>query len=105
MRKRQQRVIILAFLSAILAFIITTVVVPPPAASAHAFVIGSNPVDGSTINAVPNVVRIDFNAPISPLSSAQIYVVRDGNLVDITGSASRIIANNPYQLETPLKDP
>lgn len=105
MQKRQQRVIILAFLSAILAFIISTVVVPPPAASAHAFVIGSNPVDGSTINAVPKVVRIDFNAPISPLSSAQIYVVRDGNLVDITSSASHIVANNPYQLETPLKDP
>src|SRR6266700_3657230 len=100
MQKRRLLVIILAFFIAIMA----TTAIQPPLASAHAFVIGSDPVDGSTINTVPKLVRIYFNAPISPLTSAHVYVVQNGNLVDITGSPSRI-SSNPDRLELPLKDP
>jgi putative copper export protein/methionine-rich copper-binding protein CopC len=100
MQKRRLLVIILAFFIAITA----TTALQPPVASAHAFVIGSDPVDGSTINTVPKLVRIYFNALVSPLTSAHVYVVQNGNLVDITGSPSHI-SSNPDRLELPLKDP
>jgi hypothetical protein len=45
----------------------------PPAALAHAFVIGSDPVDGSTLNTAPSAVSIFFNVPISSASSASVY--------------------------------
>src|SRR5579863_6055927 len=49
-----------------------------------AFVIGSDPVDGSTIAAPPKMVRIFFNADISAASVAHVYVfdVAAGRLVD-----------------------
>jgi methionine-rich copper-binding protein CopC/putative copper export protein len=103
MQKRRLLIIILAFFFAILASIATTAALQPPVASAHAFVIGSDPVDGSTVNSVPRAIRIYFNAPISPLSSAHVYVVQNGNLVDITGSPEHI-SSNATQLEIPLKD-
>jgi methionine-rich copper-binding protein CopC len=66
-----------------------SLVLRPPVASAaplSAFVIGSDPVDGSTINAAPKMVRIFFNAPISQLSVAHVYHVEQGQLVDVGAS-------------------
>ena len=76
-----------------------------PAAFAHAFVIGSDPVDGSTINAPPTVIRIFFNADISAASSARVFVFSpdggpDGSEVDV--GHSYIPANHPRELDTPL---
>jgi methionine-rich copper-binding protein CopC/putative copper export protein len=104
MQKRQLLVIIVAFFIAMLAYIGTTAAFQPPVASAHAFVIGSDPVDGSTINTVPEAIHIYFNAPISALTTAHVYVVQNGSLVDITASPARI-ASNADQLTVPLKDP
>src|ERR1700736_3770792 len=49
-----------------------------PAALAHAFVIGSDPVDSSTIATAPSVIRIFFNADISAASIARVYVFARG---------------------------
>jgi len=96
---------LMAFILSIIAFIGTTAVVQPPVAFAHAFVIGSDPVDGSTISTVPRVVHIYFNAAISPISSAQVYDVQNGTLVDITAAHSTIPRHNALQLDTALKSP
>jgi methionine-rich copper-binding protein CopC/putative copper export protein len=72
----------------------------PPVALAHAFVIGSDPVDGSTINTPPAVVRIFFNELISPASIAHVYFGINDQLVD--GGRSNIASNNPQELDTPL---
>src|SRR5437764_11963970 len=45
----------------------------PPAALASSFVVGSDPVDGSTISVHPTQVRIFFNTPISSASIATVY--------------------------------
>src|SRR5437763_7866475 len=44
-----------------------------PVALAHAFGIGSDPVDGSTISTVPRVARIFLGAPISPASTSYVF--------------------------------
>ncbi len=71
----------------------------------RAFVIGSDPVDGSTIAAPPKMVRIFFNADISPASVAHVYAfdVAAGRLVD--GAHSYISPTNARELDTPLIDP
>ena len=79
-----------------------------PAVLAHAFVIGSDPVDGSTIGAAPTTIRIFFNADISPASIAHVYAFAPGGptggrLVD--GGRSTISANNARELDTPLLSP
>jgi copper transport protein len=105
MQKRQAFILIRALFLAILVSVMASLVVRPPTASAHAFVIGSDPIDGSTVYAVPKVVHIDFNSPISPLSSAHIYVVQNGALVDISAAPGHISGANQRQLEVVLKDP
>ena len=95
-------------LSLLLAFTWSPFLARPPAALAHAFVIGSDPVDGSTISTPPAVVRIFFNTPISPDSIAHVYVFAaggpsDGQLVD--AAHSTIPATNPRELDTPLITP
>jgi methionine-rich copper-binding protein CopC/putative copper export protein len=72
----------------------------PPAALAHAFVIGSDPVDGSTINTAPTAVRIFFNVPISSASIAHVYYGIDNQLMD--SGSSHVASNNPKELVTPL---
>jgi copper transport protein len=79
------------------------VVSRPPAALAHAFVIGSDPVDGSTISTLPAVVRIFFNAPISSSSIAHVYFGIDNQLID--AGRSRVASDNPRELDTPLLTP
>ena len=71
-------------------------------AFAHAFVIGSDPIDGSTINTAPRVVRIFFDAPISLASIAHVYTP-DERIVD--AARSSISSTNPRELDTPLLPP
>jgi len=71
-------------------------------AFAHAFVIGSDPVDGSTINAAPSVVRIYFNEAIGPASVAHVFAP-DGHIVD--AARSSIPRTNSRELDTPLTTP
>ena len=76
-----------------------------PAALAHAFVIGSDPVDGSTISAAPSVIRIFFNADISAASNARVYVFAPGgpaNGSQVDAGHSFIPANHPRELDIPL---
>ncbi|HZU68464.1 MAG TPA: copper resistance protein CopC [Ktedonobacteraceae bacterium] len=72
----------------------------PPEAAAQSFVIGSDPVDGSTINSAPRVIRIFFNEEISPASIAHISFAPDGQLMD--GGRSVVPSSNPRELDTPL---
>jgi methionine-rich copper-binding protein CopC/putative copper export protein len=77
-----------------------------PTAFAHAFVIGSDPVDGSTIERAPRVVRIFFNAPISPISVANVYVISaDGQLLNVSAAHSSVASSDAHELDTPLKMP
>ncbi|TMC20088.1 MAG: hypothetical protein E6J34_13715, partial [Chloroflexi bacterium] len=103
MQRRHVLIIFLALLCAILAFFGSTVMLAAPVVSAHAFVIGSDPVDGSTISKAPSVVHIYFNANISAISTAHVYVFQDGKPIDVTASHSTVSPSNPRQLDTPLK--
>src|SRR5712692_2684078 len=73
-----------------------------PVALAHAFVIGSDPVDGSTISSAPAVVRIFFNEAIGPGSVAHVFAP-DGHEVD--AAPSSISRTNLRELDTPLASP
>src|SRR5947209_11754576 len=81
----------------------------PQVAFAHAFVIGSDPVDGSTIASSPAVVRIFFNADINSASIAHVYLFTtgstpsEGQLVD--AARSIVSPTNPRELDTPLLMP
>ena len=79
----------------------------PPRASASAYVIGSDPVDGSTIATVPQKVHIYFNAAISVLSSAHVLVVQQGlqnsALVEIGANTGVVAGSNSNELIIPLK--
>ncbi len=76
-----------------------------PAALAHAFVVGSDPVDGATIATTPSVIRIFFNADISTASNARVFVFAPGgpaNGSEIDAGHSYIPANSARELDTPL---
>ena len=90
-------------LSVLLAYSWLPFLSSSPTASAHAFVIGSDPVDGSTINKAPAVMRIFFNEDISPTSIAHIYFAPNAQLMD--GGRSTISSTNPRELDTPLITP
>ncbi|HET8911044.1 MAG TPA: DUF4149 domain-containing protein [Ktedonobacteraceae bacterium] len=70
-----------------------------PTASAHAFVIGSEPVDGSTIPVPPKSIRIFFDTTISSTSHADI-ISPTGQLVQ--RGPGYLPPNNPRELDTPL---
>ncbi len=72
----------------------------PPAALASSFVVGSDPVDGSTINVHPTQMRIFFNTPISSASIATIYFGIDYQVMN--AGRSHVANNNPQELDTPL---
>ena len=77
-----------------------------PTASAHAFVIGSDPVDGSTIQSPPTRIRIFFNADISAASAAHVYVFAPGGAIGgqlVDGGRSFIVSGR--ELDTPLLAP
>ncbi|GHO43662.1 copper resistance protein CopC [Ktedonospora formicarum] len=105
MRKQRLPIIILAFTLALVIHTGWLLFTPPPVAYAHAFVIGSDPIDGSTITKAPSVAHVYFNAPLSPLSSARIYSIQRGVLVDITEGSSSIASTSSSQLNIPLRDP
>ncbi|HEY6408792.1 MAG TPA: copper resistance protein CopC, partial [Ktedonobacteraceae bacterium] len=71
-------------------------------ASAHAFVIGSDPVDGSTVSTAPKVVRIFFNTSVSPASIAYVYTP-DERMGD--AGHSSIAGQEARELDTPLITP
>ncbi|MDQ6662448.1 MAG: copper resistance protein CopC [Chloroflexota bacterium] len=84
-----------------------TMIFHVPAASAHSlqslhtFVIGSDPVDGSTISNPPGMIRIFFDADLSSASTAHVYAFTpDQHEVDI--GQSNIPANNARELDIPL---
>src|SRR5216683_7583571 len=72
----------------------------PPAALASSFVIGSDPVDGSTISTPPTQVRIFFNTPISSASIANVYF--GINYQVMNADRSHVASNNSQELDTPL---
>ena len=72
----------------------------PPAALASSFVVGSDPVDGSTIGVPPTQVRIFFNTPISSASMATVYFGFDYQVMN--AGRSHMAINNPQELDTPL---
>src|SRR5437588_1586168 len=76
------------------------VLFPPPAALASSFVVGSDPVDGSTINVPPTKLRIFFNTPISPASTATIYFGFEYQVMN--AGPSYVVSTNPRELDTPL---
>jgi putative copper export protein/methionine-rich copper-binding protein CopC len=76
------------------------VIIRPPAVLASSFVIGSDPVDGSTISTPPTQVRIFFNTPISSASIANVYF--GINYQVMNAGRSHVASNNPQELDTPL---
>src|SRR5258708_7700775 len=103
--RRRLFVILSALLLSCLIYIGSSMVVQLPTALAHASVIGSDPVDGSTINAVPSVMRIFFNATISPISVAHIYSIQNGQLVNVGAARSSIAPSNPRELDILVQTP
>jgi methionine-rich copper-binding protein CopC/putative copper export protein len=67
-------------------------------ASAHAFVIASDPIDGSTIARKPREIRITFNAEVSPLSNAHAYFIQQGLLIDVGSGVAQIASSNTLVL-------
>ncbi|MFL5627057.1 MAG: copper resistance CopC/CopD family protein [Ktedonobacteraceae bacterium] len=80
----------------------STTVSQQPVVLAHAFVIGSDPVDGSTVNVAPKVVRIFFDAPIGAASMANVFTP-DEHIVNAAHSS--IASSNARELDTPLRSP
>ena len=72
----------------------------PQAALASSFVVGSDPVDGSTINVPPTRMRIFFNTPISTASTATIYYGIEYQVMN--AGRSYIASNNPQELDSLL---
>ena len=72
----------------------------PQTALASSFVVGSDPVDGSTISVPPRQMRIFFNTPISSASTTTIYFGIDYQVMN--AGHSYIANNNPQELDTPL---
>lgn len=98
-----------ALLLSVLIFCGTLLMPLAPQAKAqayHAYVIGSDPVDGSTISRVPNEVHIFFNAPVSAISTAHIYeITSNGDKVDVNAAPSSVSSTNPNELITSVKNP
>ena len=94
-------VLLPALLLNILIYCVAVVILQPQTALAHAYVIGSNPVDGSTVTVVPKVVRIYFNANISSMSIAQVLFVQNSNFVTLQ-THSALATNDMRELDTYL---
>ncbi|GAC1468711.1 MAG: hypothetical protein PVS3B1_15960 [Ktedonobacteraceae bacterium] len=102
---RQLLIIPIALLLGIVAFTSSLALLAPSIAQAHAFVIGSDPVDGSTINKVPTEIRIFFNADISVLSNAHVYSVQDGKLAEVNERPGSVSLSSARELDMNVKDP
>ena len=105
MKNRHARYLKLVLLPALLLniviYVIAVVVLQPQSALAHAYVIGSDPIDGSTVAVVPKVVRIYFNANVSPMSVTQVLYVQNSNYVSVQ-THSALAPNNMRELDTYL---
>ena len=105
MKNRHVRYLKLVLLPALLLniaiYCIAVVVLQPQPALAHAYVIGSDPVDGSMVTVVPKVVRIYFNASISSMSVAQVLYVQNNDFVSVQ-THSTLAGNNKRELDTYL---
>ncbi len=105
MKNRHVRYLKLVLLPALLLniaiYCIAVVVLQPQAALAHAYVVGSDPVDGSTVAVAPKVVRIYFNADISSMSVAQVSYVQNNDYVSVQ-THSALAGNNKRELDTYL---
>jgi len=101
-QRRYPRLLLLFVLSVFLVYTWATIGSQQSVAFAHAFVIGSDPVDGSTVNTAPAVVRIFFDTTISPASIAHVFAP-DGSIVDARRSS--ISPTNSQELDTPLSTP
>src|SRR5436305_5735678 len=108
-RSLRQLVIVALSLSFLLALSWFPVLSRPQVAFAHAFVIGSDPIDGSTIASSPAVARIFFTTDISSASIAHVYLFTvgstpsEGQLVD--AARSTVSPTNARELDTPLLMP
>ncbi len=108
-RPLRRLVIVALSLSFLLALSWFSVLSQPQVAFAHAFVIGSDPVDGSTVASSPAVARIFFNADISSDSIVHVYLFTTGStpsqgqLVD--AARSTVSPTNPRELDAPLLMP
>ncbi|MBA2677769.1 MAG: copper resistance protein CopC, partial [Ktedonobacteraceae bacterium] len=105
MLHRQLLIIPITLLLSILAFAGSLALIAPPIAQAHAFVIGSDPVDGSTINKVPSEIRIFFNADISSLSNAHVYSIQDGKLDEVNEKLGSVSPSSSRELDMDVKTP
>ncbi len=102
---RQLLIVPITLLLSIVAFISLTILIAPSVVQAQAFVIGSDPVDGSTINKVPNEIHIFFNADISTLSSAYAYSLEDGKLNEVNAGPASVSLSNQRDLAITVKTP
>lgn len=107
MRQRHLCIISMALLLSLLVYAGFILLFQPPKASASAYVIGSDPVDGSTVTTVPREVQIYFDASISTMSSAHVLAVQQGSqnssLVEVGANTGGIPGSNPAELIIPLK--
>ncbi len=78
------------------------VILVPTAASAHAYVVKSNPAENETLEKVPSVVRIEFDETLQ-VSHFNTLFVRDasGKRVDLKNA--HIDKKNPKRLEAGVK--
>lgn len=106
-RRHYFRIILLALLCASLLQIISGLPFAgqQPVASAYAFVIGSEPIDGSTITKAPALVRIFFDAPVGTASRIQVYAFPAGGPANgqlVSTGPSVVNATDPRELDVPL---
>lgn len=102
MHARFIRLVLLpAFVLNLLAYGIITTIFEPQAAHAQAYVIGSDPVDGSTVNTAPSRVRIFFNDDISTLSTATIQYVQNGDFIPVQAQ-SVVLPTDTHELDIPM---
>ena len=85
----------------LLAYGVIVTVFEPQAAHAQAYVIGSNPIDGSTVSTMPTKVRIFFDASISTLSNATLQYVKNGDFVPVQGQ-SFVSSSDQRELDIPV---
>ena len=106
MRQRHHYIILTALVLSLLTYSSSVLLLNPPVAQASAYVIGSDPVDGSTIGSV-QTIHIYFNAPISRLTTAHVLVVQQGTqnsvMIEVGANTGTVSASNPNELIIPLK--
>lgn len=107
-QRRYLKIFLLALLSACLLLVgswlpLTNEV---PTVSAHAFVIGSDPIDSSTISKPPTMVRIYFDTPIASASQATVSAFTlDATRLVVSTNHGTVNPSNPNELDIALLPP